>query len=418
MFFNFLIESFRFAFHALKVNKLRTFLSLLGISIGIFSIISVFTITDTLEKKVRVDVESLGNNVIYINKWPWVPEEGSGGEYPWWKYLNRPLPGYKEMSELEKRVSTAKAMTYEATISGQLIKHENNSIENADILCVSHDYNQIKSFELDEGRYFSEMESAAGRPVCVLGNNVSSSLFPSGNALGKTISVRAKKFTVIGIAKKEGSSLVGMSLDNNVLIPVNFARNLVNLRNDRMDPYIMVKAKDNISNMELKDDLKGAMRSTRKISPREDDDFSLNEVSLLSSGLNEMFGTLNIAGWIIGMFSILVGGFGIANIMFVSVKERTSVIGIQKSLGAKNQFILQQFLIESVLLCIVGGIIGLVFVYFGAAIESGISDFNLKLTLNNIITGILISCVIGIISGFVPAHQASRMNPVDAIRAN
>ena len=418
MFLKFLGESFSFAFRALRMNKLRTFLSLLGITIGIFSIITVFTITDALETKVRTDVESLGNNVIYIQKWPWVPEEGSDGEYPWWKYMNRPLPGFKEMDELEKKLTTAKSMTYAATIDGQLIKYENNSIENAQILCVSHGYQNIKSFELADGRYFSEQESANGRPVCFIGHNIATSLFPSGNALGKFLVVRGRKFNIIGVVQKEGTSLVDISLDDAMVIPVSFARNIVNLRSDRMDPYIMVKAKDGISTMELKDDLKGAMRSIRKIKPREDNDFALNEISLLSSSLDEMFSTLGIAGWVIGMFSILVGGFGIANIMFVSVKERTSIIGIQKSLGAKNYFILMQFLVEAVVLCVIGGMLGLLLVFIGASIASDLTDFNMHLTASNVATGIIISGVIGIVSGFIPAHNASRMNPVDAIRSN
>jgi putative ABC transport system permease protein len=412
-------ESFLFAFEALRVNKLRTFLSLLGITIGIFAIISVFTVTDALERKIRTDVESLGNNVIYVQKWPWVPEGGGDGEYPWWKYLNRPLPGYKEMEDLLHRVNSVEAGAYVAQIGGQLLKYKNSSVENAQILCVSQDYDRIKSFELEEGRYFTEGESNSGRPICLLGANVKEALFPSSNAIGEQISVRGSKLTVIGVFKKEGKSMVDISSDDNVVIPVNFARNLVNLRSDRIDPYIMVKAKEGIAVTEMRDELKGAMRGIRKLSPKEDDDFALNEISLLSSSLNSLFGTLGIAGWIIGGFSILVGGFGIANIMFVSVKERTSIIGIQKSLGSKNYFILLQFLVESVVLCIFGGIIGLLVVYGLTTLVSGsFEDFKFVLTAGNITMGICISAVIGIISGFIPAMQASQMNPVDAIRSN
>jgi putative ABC transport system permease protein len=418
MFLKLFGESFLFAMQALRVNKLRTFLSLLGITIGIFSIILVFTITDALETKVRTDVESLGKNVIYIQKWPWVPEEGGDGEYPWWKYLNRPLPGYKEMDDLEKQISTAQAMAYVATISGQLIKFENSSIENAQILCVSQGYQDIKSFELQDGRYFTEHESSTGTPICLIGYNIANSLFPDGGALDKKISVRGSKFTVIGIVKKEGKSLVDISLDDAIVIPVNYARNLVNLRSDRIDPYIMVRANPGISSLQLKDDLKGTMRSIRRLQPRESDDFSLNEISLLSGGLEAMFKTLSIAGWIIGGFSILVGGFGIANIMFVSVKERTHIIGIQKSLGSKSYFILMQFLVEAIVLCIIGGLFGLAIVYLLASIASSALDFNLLLTVKNIVLGISISCSIGIISGIIPAYIASRLDPVDAIRAN
>jgi putative ABC transport system permease protein len=231
--------------------------------------------------------------------------------------------------------------------------------------------------------------------------------------------VRGSKFEVIGVVKKEGKSMVDISTDDNMIIPVNFARNLVNLRSDRIDPYMMVKAKETVAMPEMRDELKGAMRSIRKLKPREEDDFALNETSLLADGLNDLFSTLGMAAWIIGGFSILVGGFGIANIMFVSVKERTPIIGIQKSLGSKSYFILLQFLIEAITLCIFGGIMGLGIVYLlTLAVSGSFDDFKFVLTTGNIVVGIGVSAVIGVISGFVPALQASQMNPVDAIRAN
>lgn len=409
-------ESFLFAFEALRVNKLRTILSLLGITIGIFAIISVFTVTDALERKIRSDVASLGDNVIYIQKWPWVPEGGK--EYPWWKYMNRPLPGFKEMAEVERKAGSAGALAYVATLGGQVIKHKSSSVENASVLAVSHDYDQIKNMELTSGRYFTESESAGGRPLVIMGASVSGAIFPNGDALGKEITIRGYKFTVIGTLAKEGSSMVGTSNDNNVIIPVNYARNLINLRSDQIDPFIMVKARENIATREVKEDLRGAMRSIRRIKPKEEDDFALNETSLLTNSLASLFSTLGIAGWIIGGFSILVGGFGIANIMFVSVRERTHIIGIQKSLGSKNYFILLQFLIEAVVLCIFGGLLGLVLVFGLTSVASSLTGFDLSLTPANVLMGLLISATIGVISGFVPAHQASRMNPVDAIRAN
>lgn len=389
---------------------------MLGITIGIFAIISVFTVTDSLESKVRTDVQSLGNDVIYIEKWPWVANED--GDYPWWKYLNRPLPGYKEMTELQKKVNSVDAVAYIAALGGQLIKYKNSTVENADVLCVSQDYNKIKTFELADGRYFSESESQSGKPIAIIGASINEALFPNGNAVGQELAVRGSKFTIIGVVKKEGSSMIGLSLDNNIIIPVNYARNLVNLRSDRIDPSFMVKAKPSVMMQEMRDDVKGAMRSVRKLKPKEEDNFALNETSLLSSGLNEMFGVMGIAGWIIGGFSILVGGFGIANIMFVSVRERTSIIGIQKSLGSKNYFILLQFLVEAVVLCVIGGSIGLLFVYGLSTLASSASGFDFTLTVGNITMGLVISASIGIISGFIPALRASQMNPVEAIRSN
>jgi putative ABC transport system permease protein len=416
LFLSLFAESFLFAIQALRVNKLRTFLSLLGITIGIFAIISVFTITDALERKIRTDVASLGNNVIYVQKWPWVPEEG-GDDYPWWKYMNRPVPGIKEMDELQKKMSSAEAMAYIAAVDGQTIKYQSSSAENCQIVCVSNDYDKVRSFNLQDGRYFNDNESNNGRPVAIIGADITEALFPKGDAIGKDLNVRGSRLKIIGTIEKEGSSLVGNSFDNCVIIPVNYARSLINLRSDDMDPYIIIKSKENISTGEMKDELLGIMRGVRKLHPKESNDFSLNETSLLTNGLEDLFGTLSIAAWIIGGFSILVGGFGIANIMFVSVKERTHIIGIQKSLGSKNYFILFQFLFEAIVLCIIGGLIGLFLVFLLALVGSSLSGFNLMLTFGNIVMGLTISATIGIISGYIPAHQAAVMNPVDAIRS-
>lgn len=406
-------ESVLFAFHAISANKLRTFLSLLGITIGIFAIISVFTVVDALENNVRKDVEKLGSNVVFIQKWPWA----FGGDYPWWKYYQRPLPGYNEMEQLKQRTTLVEAFSYEAYIS-KTVKFRNNSIENADIGIVSHDYYKTNTFDLQEGRYFTESESAAGRPVALIGADIAKNLFESKNPLGQEILTLGRRLLVIGVFKKEGSSILGNTTDNIVMIPVNFARNLIDVRSDRVQPFIEAKAKPGISNTELKDELKGAMRAIRRLRPIEEDDFALNESKLLSNQVTSLFGVVSIAGWIIGGFSILVGGFGIANIMFVSVRERTNIIGIQKSLGAKNYFILLQFLSEAVVLCLIGGMMGLTIVLILSLVATNVMDFNVTLTFSKIIMGLTISSVIGIVSGFIPAYTASRLDPVEAIRSN
>lgn len=407
-------ESIMFAFHALSVNKLRTFLSLLGITIGIFTIILVFTVVDSLEKNVRDSVESLGDNVIYVQKWPWA----FGSDYPWWKYWQRPLPDYKEMSLLKERTYSAEAITYQAFLSGKTIKHGSSSIENADVVAVSHEFDKIKSFELSDGRYFTESESEAGRAIAIIGAEISNTLFENSDPIGKEIVTINRKLTVIGVFAKEGSSILGNSLDNTVLIPVNFARNVMNLKSDRTNPMIQVKGKPGITNLELTEELRGAMRAIRRQRPFEEDNFALNESKLLSNQIGSLFDVVGVAGWIIGGFSILVGGFGIANIMFVSVRERTNQIGIQKSLGAKKYFILIQFLSEAVTLCVIGGMLGLLIVYLIALGASSFLDFDLTLSFANILRGLLISAVIGIISGFIPAYTASKLDPVEAIRSN
>jgi putative ABC transport system permease protein len=406
-------ESIFMAWHALVVNKLRTFLSLLGVTIGIFAIISVFTAVDSLESNVKGSLDQLGSNVIYVQKWPWA----FGGDYPWWKYWQRPVPKYKEMDELKHRNNLAEGFCFMAFIGNATVKFKSNSVENCELSLVSHDFAQINSFNLESGRYFAESESYGGYPVAIIGYSIKDALFPNSDALDQSIIIRGRKVKIIGVFAKEGESLIGNSNDNGITLPVNFASKFIDLKSDRIDPMIMVKAKAGVSNAELMDELKANMRSIRRQRPMEDDSFALNETKLLSTQVSGLFDAISIAGWIIGGFSILVGGFGIANIMFVSVKERTPLIGIQKSLGAKNYFILIQFLSESIVLCLFGGILGLVLVYIGT-IVAGFFDFNMVLTFSNIVLGLTVSTIIGLVSGFIPAYNASRLDPVEAIRAN
>ena len=407
-------ESIVFAWQALVVNKLRTFLSLLGITIGIFSIITVFTIVDSLERNIRGSVQSLGENVVFVMKWPWT----FGPDYPWWKYMNRPVPAYSELAALQRKIKSADAIGFRIG-ARKTLKRNNNTIENAIVSGWSFEFGKVKSFDIEDGRYFREDEVDGGYNVVLLGYTLAQGLFPNNeNALGKTIKVAGRNCKVIGLIKKEGESMLGNSMDNQAVVPYNFARLLMDVKSENSDPFIAAKAKSGVTNNQLKDELTGAMRAIRGLKPLADDDFSLNETNLLSKGFDGLFDMVSIAGAIIGGFSILVGGFGIANIMFVSVRERTNIIGIQKSLGAKNYFILSQFLFEAVFLSLIGGIIGLIIIYFLTLISHSFIDMEITLTRSNIILGLSISVLIGIISGFIPAYGASQLDPVEAIRTN
>ncbi|HLG02801.1 MAG TPA: ABC transporter permease [Bacteroidia bacterium] len=408
-------ESLLFALHALRVNRLRTILSLLGITIGIFAIIAVFTAVDSMENKIRNSVQSLGDNVVYIQKWPWTPEGGQ--EYAWWKYMNRPVPKVSESDELRRRLSSAEAVVYMASANG-MVRYGTSFVENAGTVCATYDYYKVKGFDIASGRYFTEQECETGKAVCIIGNNIAKALFTNDEPLGKDIKIRDRRVKVIGVFKAEGESIIGNSSDDQLLIPLDFARTMVDVENDRIDPSILVRAAAGVQVQNLKAELTGAMRSIRRLKPVEENNFAANEVSLLSAPMEAMFGVIGIAGWLIGAFSILVGGFGIANIMFVSVRERTSQIGIQKSLGAKSWFILMQFLAESVVLCLLGGIIGLLLDGLMVYTANQFIDFGFVLSLENISLGITISVLIGIISGFIPAYSAAQLDPVEAIRSN
>lgn len=410
-----LYESLRFALHALRVNKLRTALSVLGVTVGIFSIISVFTMVDSLEGNIRGSIESMGDNVVFVAKWPWT----FGSDYPWWKYLNRPIPSVREKEYIQRKSKKAVAACFQASTSVNAT-YKQNSLEAISLSAISYEYNRVKEFELHAGRYFSASEAAAGKAVCLVGYDVAGILFGNPSIVGRSIKVNGSKMLVIGVFQREGDSFLGESVDLQIFTPVNSATNFMDVRSQQNNPFIMVRAKPNVTNSELIDELTGIMRSIRRLKPKADDSFALNQISMLINTFAQLFNVINWAGIIIGMFSILVGGFGIANIMFVSVKERTRLIGIQKSLGAKNTFILFQFLSEAVILCIIGGLIGigLLWILVLAIQQMGDGGFEIFLSVQNVLLGLGISVAIGLVSGIWPAKSASNLDPVEAIRSS
>jgi len=405
-------ESFRFASDALRQNKLRTLLSLLGITIGIFAIIFVFTATDTFRSKLQESIDKLGSKTIFVQKWPW----GGFGDYPWWKYMNRPEPSLRDYNALKERLEYVEGISYEIFANSRTVKYRSNSVEGAGLKAASQDFNKTWMIDFREGRYFTDNEGKSGAPVIILGAEIADGLFNGESAVGKKIIVMGRRLTVVGVFKKEGEDMLGMSQDKNILIPLNFAKSLFDVESEMYDPTITVRGRENVALDEIESEIRGAMRSIRKLKPGAEDDFALNKSTIASNQLDVMFGVVNIAGWVIGGFSILVGGFGIANIMFVSVKERTNIIGIQKSLGAKNYFILLQFLFEAVALCLLGGGFGILLVYIITLI-AGAMGVTMVLFLNNILLGVGVSFAIGTISGFWPAYSASRLDPVEAIRS-
>ncbi len=410
IFLKLLHESYLFALHEIVVNKVRTLLSLLGITIGIFSIISVFTIFDSMESGIRERINSLGSDVLFVQKWPWA----MGGDYPWWKYINRPEASLNEMKEIRRRSQTAQTATYMAGVN-ETLKYRTNSMDNADVIIVADEYDKAMTVDISEGRFISPAEFLSGKPVAVVGSEIAANLMNVPDPVGKKIRVFGVNVEVIGVLKKEGSSIFGNSSDNQVIVPVNFARNHTDARN--LQGAVIVKAKPNVSLDEMKDELTGIMRSVRKLKPRAEDNFAINQTDIISKGFDQLFGVIAVVGWIIGGFSLLVGGFGIANIMFVSVKERTRIIGIQKALGAKNYFILLQFLFEAVFLSLFGGILGLIIVFLLSFGISQAFDMSLTLTQSNILLGVFVSAAIGFISGLVPSWNASRLDPVEAMRS-
>jgi len=409
-----IVESFRFAYNSLVVNQLRTFLSLLGITIGIFCIISVFTIIDSLERTIRDSMSKLGSNVIYIQKWPWTPPPGES-EYPWWKYLNRPIPTLSETQEILRRSGLSQNAVFNYGFN-RTIQNGSNKAENVAIIGSSNGLIETWSLKISNGRPLTEEEFDAGSNFAMLGSEIAEQLFPGVNPVGKTIKLQGFTVYIVGIFEKMGEDIFGTSMDKRVLIPVKLIARMVDPRMD-MGQSIIVKGNVDVPASRLSEELEGIMRSIRRIKPSAENDFALNEVSLISGQLDSLFQVFNIAGWIIGGFAIIVGGFGIANIMFVSVKERTKIIGLQKALGAKSKFILLEFLFEASVLSLIGGAIGLLIIYALTFVVSKTFDFNLVLTVGNIITGLMISIVIGLVAGLVPARTAAHLDPVTAMNA-
>lgn len=412
LFVKLIIESFGFAFAALRENRTRTLLSLLGITIGIMTIIGVFSAVGTLRSNLENSVEKLGSNTLYIQKWPWT----GGPDVPWWRYANRPEPTYRDYEQLKARMTTSSGVAFSISMGGRTAKHGNNDVSGLTVSASTHEIYDIQDMSIEDGRYFTEGESQRGAPVAIIGATIAEGLFPNGGAVGQSISLMGRKMTVIGVFEKEGEGMIlDVSNDNSIVIPFNLARNLVNVR--RQSPAIVVDAGSSTRMEETESELRGVMRSIRRLKPSEEDDFSINKTTLISAQLDSMFGVIDIAGAIIGGFSILVGGFGIANIMFVSVRERTNIIGIQKSLGAKNYFILAQFLIEAVALCIIGGLIGLGIVYFLTLITQLLADLTIVVSTWMVMLTLILSTFIGLISGIVPAIMAANLDPVEAIRS-
>lgn len=405
-------ESFGFAINALRNNKLRTLLSLLGVTIGIFSIIAVLTAVDSLDRKIKKDLSSLDKNSIYLMRFSFGPTD-----VPDWKREQFPDVTYEEYEYLKKSLNDLDAMCFQLFTRKENVKYEGKTVSSVDVGPTTFELENVQKLEFEEGRFFNESESNSGAPVIVLGYQIAKNLFEDIDPIGKKIRLYGQKFTVIGVMTKKGAGLFGDSEDTTVYIPVNFLRHMYGDNNDMITPAILIKPIDGVDIDAFKGELKQKVRHFRGLKEGEIDNFFINVLSGFTDLLDGLIAQMNFIGWFIAGFSLLVGGFGIANIMFVSVKERTNLIGIQKSLGAKNKFILLQFLFEAIILCVIGGSIGILFVFIISLVLTNAMDFEFVLSTSNVLFGTFLAAVIGLISGIIPAIVASKLDPVEAIRS-
>ena len=409
-------ESIRMALDSLWTNKLRSLLSVTGITIGIFTIIAVYTASDSLERNIRESIESMGEEVIVVQKWPWA----FGNDYAWWDYMKRPESDYREYQLLSRSLERSKIahMAYAARKNGCKVRAGSEEAENVGCVGVTPDFFILMGEQLEAGHLLTEFECDKGKNAAVLGHDLYQEMFGGKNGIGEYIKLDGRKLYVAGVLQQKGSSLGGPSLDNGVVVPYNFLKTMINTQDiGRYNPQILIKGKETIDMYALEGEVRRVMRNVRKLGPDENDNFALNKMTMITQQLDSTFAIINVVASIIGLFSLLVGGFGIANIMFVSVKERTNIIGIQKALGAKRSFILMQFLSEAVALCIIGGLIGMGLVALIAMAVNNQSDFSIYMSAENFLQGIGISSAIGLLAGFIPAWRGSRLEPVVAIRS-
>lgn len=412
VYFRLLSESFRFAMNALRNNKLRTLLSLLGVTIGIFSIIAVLAAVDSLDRKITKDLSSLDKNTIYLMRMSFGPSE-----IPEWKREQFPNVKYDEYIYLKGAMTNTEQLGYQIFTNRESIKHESNTVTSVNIVPVSHEFIDIQGLEFEEGRFYTESEANSATPVVVIGKEIAENLFGDFDPIGKKVRLYGQRFTVIGVLKKKGSGLsFGNNNDTSAFIPVNFVRQLIGDNNKSVVNVIIFKPQAGVDMDAYKAEITQKLRSFRGLKAGEIDNFFINVFSGFTDLIDGIISQMNIVGWIISGFSLLVGGFGIANIMFVSVKERTNLIGIQKSLGAKNRFILFQFLFEAIILSVIGGLIGLFLVWIIALVLTKALEFEFVLGMGNILLGTGLAAIIGLISGILPAISASKLDPVEAIR--
>ncbi|HEU4471024.1 MAG TPA: ABC transporter permease [Flavisolibacter sp.] len=409
------LSSFKLAMQELWTNKLRTFLSLFGVTIGIFCIIGVLATVNSLETNIQTEIKSLGTNTIFIDKWDYSAGAGSG-DYPWWKYVKRPSPRFEELQQIRQRASTVQHAAFVINTTGN-VEVGDNLLNGVVLYGITEAFPSIQPVEIQYGRMMTDAEYSLGTNAVLIGNEIAEKLFGEAErATGRQLTIKGRRVNVAGVIKKQGSQLIGgWQFDKSVLMNYRYARTIMDEK--RADPVILVKGRENMSSKVVKDELKGVMRSVHKLSPTQDDDFALNDINDFSDAMSQAFVSVNIGGWAIGALSFIVGIFGVANIMFVTVKERTGQIGLKKAIGARNSVILTEFLLESAFLCIIGGIIGLLLVFTLTKIITSALDFPIFLSPAIIGLAILICIIAGVLAGIIPAIRASRLDPVVAIRS-
>ncbi|MGK9475845.1 ABC transporter permease [Melioribacter sp. OK-6-Me] len=392
---------------AIRANKMRSVLTTLGIIIGIVAVTTMSTAIVGLREAFMSSISSFGSDVLYVDKFPWFAMND------WRLYRNRKDITYEQYEKLRMILKNYEAMAPTKRTFGASVKRKNRTVESAMIIGTTQEYARTSQIVLEEGRFMNEWEAKAGRRVCIIGKDIQNELFPDLNPIGEEIRINNIPFKVIGIIEKQGSGFLGaFSLDGQVIIPFKAFESAVGEARNRMRIDIKIGSVERLE--DAKEEIISAMRIIRKVPPGKPDDFAINQQEAFKQMYDQTVGVVAIAGIVITALSLFVGAIGIMNIMFVSVTERTKEIGIRKAIGAKTWSILLQFLTEAAVICMLGGIIGIIISY---PLSLVINQFlPTSLPLHIVFISLLISALVGIISGFVPAWKASRLNPVDSLR--
>jgi putative ABC transport system permease protein len=400
-------ESMMIALKAIRANKVRSSLTMLGIIIGITAVVSMSTAIKGIDNSFQNGISSLGTDVLYVDKWAWFSNE------EWWKLRNRKNITMEEYEKFRELAKLPKASAPD-TKTNQTVKFGDRRVENVFIHGSTAEYIRTVNFDFSLGRFYTEIEADAARNVVVIGSEISKNLFPRGDALDKTIKIGGVNYKVVGVLAEQGSFILGpWNPDNLVYIPLGCIFKHYTNQSWRSLTF-NIRAQSPAMVEETKIEIEGVMRKVRGLTPGEENDFSINQQEGLMENYNSVVGVIQIAGLFITGLSLFVGAIGIMNIMFVSVKERTKEIGIRKAIGAKKRAILGQFLLESSTICLMGGFVGLL---FAVLLSMMINQFiPTSVQLDAVLIAILVSLITGVIAGLAPAYTAAKMDPVEALR--
>lgn len=402
-----IIEGLLISLRAIRANKMRAILTTTGIIIGIVAVTTMSTAIVGLRDAFISSISSLGSDVLYVDKYPWF----AMGD--WRRFRNRQEIDLKQFEKLRANLSSYDAMAPTRRTFSRTVKYKEKSTTTTLVYGTNEDYLKTSGAIPEEGRFMSAYEVKAGRKVCVIGQDISEVLFPNEPAINKIIKLSGTPFKIIGILEKQGSGFLGsFSLDGQVIMPLKTFESMFGQRRRSLRIDVKIGATESLDG--AKEEIRALMRTYRKVPPGEEDDFAINQQEVFKEMYDQTVGIVAIAGIMITALSLFVGAIGIMNIMFVSVTERTKEIGIRKAIGAKRWSILFQFLAEAAIICIIGGILGLAISYpLSLIIDQFLPT---AMPLNIVFIALGISALVGIISGFLPAYRASKMDPVDALR--